>query len=650
MSSKPSQTRTIDPFAPYNSNVANRLTRMLTQNDNVLLSRNSLSLIQDSTSPLTAVIVRTGSVFKDDVLIEVTTNHQVDFLDLTNYIQPGAGFDEIGYYYVVLEYTYVKSRPAPDADIKILKPSQRSSYITSSSLLLLGVVKVINVGITQGIDLSDPFHNFDPENDGNKREYVKFYAGTETNLPTHDTFRDPSRLAYDSETDKFWLGYRDSWEEFGTGGSVINIDTTGTVVGQLCYVDSSGSAVAAIATSLTTGADIAIKTVGLAVDNSGKALTSGIAEDVPIETAVVITTGDLLYLSETEAGKTTNVKTPEFYQVVGRALTSGDSANPIDIIFTPKVVLVETIEGTITVGSWAWDAPSASYYHDLDISTLEVTNAVISQFYDDADDKQIQPTDVQIRNTGAELRVFMDVNTLTLNYMIAAGGGGGGGGGGGTSDHSLLLNLGYPAGHTGFAPSPHDNADHSDTYIESAGVTYNALLANLDIGTGATQVSQGDHTHSGLIPSGTVMLFGQAAAPVGWTKKTTGFSNNAMIVVTTGSGAGQGGSADARAFDPSVSAVAAGGHSHTTGNHTLTVAEIPSHRHSAPPGLSFTSYTGGGIVDSGNTSSAFSNTDYTGGGGSHNHGSTSTRANHNHTINYDSYDPFYFRMIAATKD
>ena len=164
MSSKPSQIRTIDPFASYNSNVANKLTRMLTQNDNVLLSKNSLRLELDSTSPLTTVVVRTGTVFKDDVLIEVTADHQVDFTDSENYIQYGAGFDEIGYYYVCLEYSYVKSRPSPDVDIKILKPSQRSTYPTATSLLLLGVVKVVNVGIAQGIDLSDPLHNFDPEN------------------------------------------------------------------------------------------------------------------------------------------------------------------------------------------------------------------------------------------------------------------------------------------------------------------------------------------------------------------------------------------------------------------------------------------------------------------------------------------------------
>lgn len=44
-------------------------------------------------------------------------------------------------------------------------------------------------------------------------------------------------------------------------------------------------------------------------------------------------------------------------------------------------------------------------------------------------------------------------------------------------------------------PVSHDNTYHSATYITSSGVTYENLSANSDIGTGATQVAQGDHTH-----------------------------------------------------------------------------------------------------------------------------------------------------------
>ena len=48
---------------------------------------------------------------------------------------------------------------------------------------------------------------------------------------------------------------------------------------------------------------------------------------------------------------------------------------------------------------------------------------------------------------------------------------------------------------TEYTLESHNNDYHSETYITSAGVTYENLSTNSDIGTGSTQVSQGDHTH-----------------------------------------------------------------------------------------------------------------------------------------------------------
>ena len=49
-----------------------------------------------------------------------------------------------------------------------------------------------------------------------------------------------------------------------------------------------------------------------------------------------------------------------------------------------------------------------------------------------------------------------------------------------------------------FAPASHNNTAHSETYITTAGVTYEALSGNSDVGTGASQVAAGDHTHAAL--------------------------------------------------------------------------------------------------------------------------------------------------------
>lgn len=69
-------------------------------------------------------------------------------------------------------------------------------------------------------------------------------------------------------------------------------------------------------------------------------------------------------------------------------------------------------------------------------------------------------------------------------------------------------------------------------------------------------------------PSGTIMLFAQSTAPTGWTKSTA--HNNKTLRVVSGT-AGSGGSV---AF---TSAFA----SRSVDNHTLTVAQMPSHNHSS---------------------------------------------------------------------
>lgn len=75
------------------------------------------------------------------------------------------------------------------------------------------------------------------------------------------------------------------------------------------------------------------------------------------------------------------------------------------------------------------------------------------------------------------------------------------------------------------------------------------------------------------IPSGTRMLFYQAAAPTGWTK-VTGIDNRALRVVD-GTGGGTGGSVG---FSTLFGRTA-------TDAHTLTTAEMPGHTHTGATGF-----------------------------------------------------------------
>jgi hypothetical protein len=159
-------------------------------------------------------------------------------------------------------------------------------------------------------------------------------------------------------------------------------------------------------------------------------------------------------------------------------------------------------------------------------------------------------------------------------------------------------------------------------------------------------------------PSGTAMLFLQAAAPTGWTKSTT--HNNKMLRIVSSSGGGSGGSA---ALSTAWSSVALSG---TVAGHTLTSGEIPSHTHSGTTGGQSATHshsyagthTGGGggqvssqyfdannpIIMSGNASNDHTHTittdGGTGGGGSHGHGLT---------VNAFTVTPAYVDAIICVK-
>jgi len=173
----PSQTRSVDPYASYHSNVVNRLTRMISRGVDCLHSPASMEVEIDSTSPLTHVVVSKGEVFKDDVYFIIDDDFRVDFEDSKFYVSPP--FNEAGYYYVLLDYKYVKARPAPKGSIKILKPSERSLF-NKEQYVFLKAVKVTFNGSTFEID---SVYDWDPENTDNKREYCQYYIGTENSLP-----------------------------------------------------------------------------------------------------------------------------------------------------------------------------------------------------------------------------------------------------------------------------------------------------------------------------------------------------------------------------------------------------------------------------------------------------------------------------------
>jgi hypothetical protein len=146
----------------------------------------------------------------------------------------------------------------------------------------------------------------------------------------------------------------------------------------------------------------------------------------------------------------------------------------------------------------------------------------------------------------------------------------------------------------------------------------------------------------GGIPSGTVMMFFQAAAPTGFTQITT--QNDKALRVVSGAGGGTGGSV---AFTTAFASQTPSGTVTVTGSAgatTLTIPQMPSHTHTA--GNSTPRSSGPAPVRS--TAATGIATGGTGGGGSHDHPLTiSSSTFSGNAINLAVQ---YIDVIIASKD
>jgi hypothetical protein len=142
------------------------------------------------------------------------------------------------------------------------------------------------------------------------------------------------------------------------------------------------------------------------------------------------------------------------------------------------------------------------------------------------------------------------------------------------------------------------------------GLTGTATSLNIG-GNAATATTATNVTNP--FPSGTRLVFAQAAAPTGWTQDTSDTANNRMIRVVASSGGGLGG-----AYDPTIMNVVPA-HSHTYSGGTST--ENTGHVHN------FSTTTG--YMNSNNTHSHNGTTGYMDSNNVHNHGVSDPGHNHN---------------------
>lgn len=136
------------------------------------------------------------------------------------------------------------------------------------------------------------------------------------------------------------------------------------------------------------------------------------------------------------------------------------------------------------------------------------------------------------------------------------------------------------------------------------GVSGNPTVS-LSIGTGATQVAAGDHTHSDLgAPVGSIMIWAGSSAPSGWLlcdgtaySTTTYAALYAVIGTTYGSGTGTFYVPNLKGripvgLDATQTQFDTRGETGGEKTHTITTAEMPAHTHSVDPPSTATSSDG----------------------------------------------------------
>jgi hypothetical protein len=194
-----------------------------------------------------------------------------------------------------------------------------------------------------------------------------------------------------------------------------------------------------------------------------------------------------------------------------------------------------------------------------------------------------------------------------------------------------------------------DNVE--DIFGDDINVTGN-VSASYFIGDGSSL------TNIEPFDSGTLMLFQQTTAPTGWTKQST--HDNKALRVVTGTASSGGSNTFSGVFNTAVAVSGTSNNSTvtisgSTAGHTLSLSEIPSHRHLEGGHVEFGTgdSVSAGVRNTGNDGGARRYyTDYQGGGGSHSH-SAGTLAGDNHSHTYTSdleLNVQYVDLIIAAKD
>jgi len=146
----PVQVRSVDPYASYNSDIVNLHTRILSGGVNCLLYPNPIDVTLDGATFKTTF----GRAIMQDVFIECN-ELIIDILDPSFYYNWNGTNFELGYYAVVLVYEYWKTSPPPEAQVKILFPSQLTTLAGQDGYTMLFLKWLYVDEITGDLSVTD---------------------------------------------------------------------------------------------------------------------------------------------------------------------------------------------------------------------------------------------------------------------------------------------------------------------------------------------------------------------------------------------------------------------------------------------------------------------------------------------------------------
>jgi hypothetical protein len=223
--------------------------------------------------------------------------------------------------------------------------------------------------------------------------------------------------------------------------------------------------------------------------------------------------------------------------------------------------------------------------------------------------------------------------------------------------HLTSLTLGTALPITSGGTGSNTGSGASLTNLNASSIS-SGTVAPARLGSGTadnTTFLRGDSTYavvsSGtLIPSGTVMIFGQTAAPTGFTKLTD--QDNAALRVVSGT-ASTGGSVNfttAFASQTPSGSVSISSVSGSAGATTLSTPQIPSHLHGANTGNGNVAGAGFLYRDDYGSGQGTRNTNSTGGGGSHTHPFSFSSGSGSFSGNAINLAVKYVDIIRATKN